>query len=114
MNTLEQQLAQEVNVGTPPSPARFFETMLAYQRTAALKAAVELDLFTAIGQTSGTIPELMAQLRVPARGLRALCDFLVVIGFLGKYLDEPEACYSLTPDSAMFLDKRSIALAIAV
>jgi ubiquinone/menaquinone biosynthesis C-methylase UbiE len=107
MNTLEQQLAPEVNVAAPPSPTRFFETMLAYQRTAALKAAIELDLFTAIGQTSGTIPELMARLRVPARGLRALCDFLVVMGFLGKYLDEAEASYSLTPDSAMFLDKRS-------
>jgi hypothetical protein len=66
MNTLEQQLAPKVNVAAPPSPNRFFETMLAYQRTAALKAAIELDLFTAIGQTSGTIPELMARLRVPA------------------------------------------------
>jgi ubiquinone/menaquinone biosynthesis C-methylase UbiE len=107
MNTLEQQLEQEVNVSAQPSPNRFFETMLAYQRTAALKAAIELDLFTAIGQTSGTIPELMARLRVPARGLSALCNFLVVMGFLGKYLDDTEACYSLTPDSAMFLNKTS-------
>ena len=105
--TLEQQLEPEVNVAAQPSPNRFFETMLAYQRTAALKAAIELDLFTAIGQTSGTIPELMARLRVPARGLRALCDFLVILGFLGKYLDETEACYSLTPESAMFLNKTS-------
>jgi ubiquinone/menaquinone biosynthesis C-methylase UbiE len=49
----------------------------------------------------------MARLRVPARGLRALCDFLVIMGFLGKYLDEAEACYSLTPDSAVFLNKTS-------
>lgn len=107
MNTLEQQLEPEVNAAAQPSPNRFFETMLAYQRTAALKAAIELDLFTAIGQTSGTIPELMARLRVPARGLRALCDFLVIMGFLGKFLDEAEACYSLTPDSAMFLNRTS-------
>ncbi len=30
-----------------PSPDLFFETMNAYQRTAALKAAIDLDLFTA-------------------------------------------------------------------
>jgi ubiquinone/menaquinone biosynthesis C-methylase UbiE len=107
MNTLEQQLAPEVNLATPPSPNRFFETMLAYQRSAALKTAIELDLFTVIAQTSGTIAELMARLRVPARGLRALCDFLVVMGFLGKYLEEAGACYRLTADSAMFLDKKS-------
>jgi hypothetical protein len=32
-----------------PSPDRFFETMTAYQHTAALKAAIEFDLFTATG-----------------------------------------------------------------
>ena len=31
-----------------PSPVLFFETINAYQRTQALKAAIELDLFTAI------------------------------------------------------------------
>ena len=34
--------------GPPPSPELFFETSLAFQRTAALRAAVELDLFTAV------------------------------------------------------------------
>lgn len=31
-----------------PSPALFFDTVNAYQRTEALRAAVELDLFTHI------------------------------------------------------------------
>jgi hypothetical protein len=107
MTTLEQQLEPEVNIQAQPSPHRFFEAMLAYQRTAALKTAIELDLFTVIGQTSGTIPDLMVHIRAAERGLRALCDFLVVMGFAGKYLEEPEPRYTLTPDSAMFLDKRS-------
>jgi ubiquinone/menaquinone biosynthesis C-methylase UbiE len=107
MTTVEQQLEPEVNIQAQPSPHRFFETMLAYQRTAALKTAIELELFTAIGQTSGTIPELVVHIGAPERGLRALCDFLVVMGFVGKYLEEPEPLYSLTPDSAMFLDKKS-------
>ena len=32
-----------------PSPALFFDTIGAYQRTEALRAAVELDLFSHIG-----------------------------------------------------------------
>ncbi len=35
----------------PPTPTLFFETVNAYQRTASLKAAIELDVFTAIGVT---------------------------------------------------------------
>ena len=31
------------------SPAIIFDTLLAYQRTAALRAAVQLDLFNAVG-----------------------------------------------------------------
>ena len=33
-----------------PSPELFFNTVNAYQRTAALKAAIELDMFSCIGQ----------------------------------------------------------------
>ena len=36
--------------GSMPSPELFFDTMNAYQRTAALKAAIELDLFSAVGE----------------------------------------------------------------
>ncbi len=32
-----------------PSPVLFFQTLTAYQRSSALKGAIELDLFTAIG-----------------------------------------------------------------
>jgi len=33
----------------PPSPVLFFDTLTAYQNTAALQAALELKLFSAIG-----------------------------------------------------------------
>src|ERR1051325_3663848 len=33
-----------------PTPMRFFQTMLAYQQTAAMEAALDLDIFTAIAQ----------------------------------------------------------------
>ena len=86
-----------------PSPDLFFETMNAYQRTAALKAAIELDLFTAIGEGAHTADGLAERLGVAQRGARILCDYLVVIGFLTKQ----GAQYGLTPDSAVFLDRRS-------
>ena len=84
---------------TQPSPALFFETANAFMRTAALKAAVELDLFTAIGKGSMTAMEVGGKIGAPERSTRILCDYLTVIGFLAKQ----DGRYSLTPDSAMFL-----------
>jgi SAM-dependent methyltransferase len=87
----------------PPSPALFFETMNAYQRTEALKAAIELGLFTAIGEGVQAVDRLGSHLGASGRGVRILCDYLVVIGFLTKR----SGLYGLTPSSATFLDRRS-------
>lgn len=86
-----------------PSPALVFETLNAHQRTAVLAAAIELDLFRAIGEGIGDVPSLAARCAASARGIRILCDFLVVIGLLGKAGDR----YVHTPTSAAFLDPRS-------
>jgi ubiquinone/menaquinone biosynthesis C-methylase UbiE len=87
----------------PPSPERFFETVNAYQRPAALKAAIELDLFTALGEGPKTAAELATQSGASERGVRILCDYLVIMGFLTK----EDGRYHLTQDSAVFLDRRS-------
>lgn len=86
-----------------PSPQKFFETMTAYQRTAALKAAIDLDLFTAIGEGQTTVSALANRVGAPERAVRILSDSLVVLGFLFKTGNS----YGLCPDSAMFLDMRS-------
>jgi 2-polyprenyl-3-methyl-5-hydroxy-6-metoxy-1,4-benzoquinol methylase len=86
-----------------PLPTLFFETVNAYQRTAALQAAIELDVFTAIGEGNRSPAQLAARCGVAERGVRILCDYLTVIGFLTKQ----DGCYSLTPDSAAFCDRRS-------
>lgn len=86
-----------------PSPALFFETVNAYQRTEALKAAIELDLFSQIGAGKNTAAALGKACKAAERGVRILCDYLTVIGFLTKTGQR----YGLTPDSAMFLDRRS-------
>ena len=86
-----------------PSPQLFFQTANAYQRTEALKAAIELDVFTAIGQGKVTSEQIGKQCQSSERGIRILCDFLTIMGFLTKSGEQ----YSLTQDSAVFLDRNS-------
>jgi len=86
-----------------PTPELFFQTINAYQRTAALKAAIELDLFTAIGEGAHSAQEIAARCQASERGARILCDYLVIIGFLQK----EDGQYQLTQDSAMFLNRHS-------
>jgi ubiquinone/menaquinone biosynthesis C-methylase UbiE len=88
---------------TTPSPVLFFDTVNAYQRSSAIKAAIELEVFTAIAESHQTVPSLAKRCQASERGMRILCDYLSVIGFLIK----EDNHYRLTPDSAMFLDKGS-------
>jgi 2-polyprenyl-3-methyl-5-hydroxy-6-metoxy-1,4-benzoquinol methylase len=91
------------NSETPPSPQLFFETMTAFQKTGALKAAIDLGLFTAIGGTPATAAEIAGRCQCPERGIRILSDSLAILGFLTK----ERGRYALTPDSAIFLDRNS-------
>ena len=91
------------DTGARPSPMLFFEAANAYQRTAALKAAIELDLFTAIGQEGADATEAARKCGAAERGVRILSDYLTVAGFLTKEAGR----YRLTANSAMFLDRSS-------
>ncbi len=86
-----------------PSPALFFETMSAFQRTEALRAAIELDLCTQIAAGHATASEIAAACQADPRGIRILADYLAIMGFLQKQGDR----YELTPDSRLFLDRKS-------
>lgn len=86
-----------------PSPELIFETLNAYQRTAALKAGIELDVFTAIAEGATNPAALAIRCQAAPRGMRILCDYLVIVGFLTKSNQQ----YALTSDSAVFLDRRS-------
>jgi ubiquinone/menaquinone biosynthesis C-methylase UbiE len=77
--------------------------MMAYQRTAALKAAIDLELFTAVGEGLKTVSKLAQRCETSERGIRMLCDFMVIAGFLTK----SENSYHATAESAAFLDKKS-------
>ncbi len=86
-----------------PSPVLFFQTINAHQQTEALKAAIELEVFTAIGEGNTSAAEIAKRVGGSERGVRILCDFLTIHGMLTKQDNK----YGLTLDSSVFLDKRS-------
>lgn len=86
-----------------PSPQLFFQTMNAFQRTEALKAGIELEVFTAIGEGNTTAATIASRCSAAERGVRILCDYLTIMGMLTKEGNT----YGLTLDSSVFLDKHS-------
>ena len=87
----------------PVTPAVVFGMLQAYQQTASLKAAIELDVFTAVGDGPGDAASIARHCKASERGVRILCDFLVIHGILVK----EEGRYQHTQTSAAFLDPRS-------
>jgi ubiquinone/menaquinone biosynthesis C-methylase UbiE len=86
-----------------PTPERFFSAINAYEQTEAIKAAVELEIFTAIAEGNTTAATIAQRCKAAERGVRILCDFLTIHGFLTK--DEMQ--YGLAPDAALFLNRAS-------
>jgi len=86
-----------------PTPERFFNAMNAYAQTEAVKAAIELEIFTAIAEGNVTAATIAKRCNAAERGVRILCDFLTIQGFLTK----EGAQYVLAPDSALFLSRHS-------
>ena len=84
-------------------PLRILGVLSGYQRTAALKAAIELNIFTPIGGTSATAEEIAERCDASKRGIRALCDAICLTGLLSKDSER----YQLSAEAAHFLDARS-------
>ncbi len=91
-----------------PSLELIFETIHGFQRTGALKAALELDVFTGIADGAHTAITLARRAEASERGMRILCDYLAVLGLLTKTAER----YELTPDSHAFLNKKSPLMAL--
>src|SRR5438270_10354220 len=95
--------AETMSAQSAPSPELLFDAMFAYTRTAAVKAAVEVELFTAIDEGKHTVSAIAERCQSSERGIGILSDYLTVAGFLRKSGDR----YELTQDSAVFLSRRS-------
>jgi SAM-dependent methyltransferase len=68
-----------------------------------LTAAMELNVFRAVGEGPGDVASIARQCSASERGIRILCDFLCICGILAK----ENGRYRHTPTSATFLDPRS-------
>lgn len=85
-----------------PDPGAILDALCAFQLTEALKGAIELDLFTHIAAGAGTASAIAERVSGSERGIRILCDYLTIRGFLSKDGDR----YSCSPTADVFLDKR--------
>lgn len=106
-NTLQQFSRLVLDDRLRPMNEQFdnpvFDTAMAYQRTAALIAAVKLDIFTKIGSETVSLDDLQSRTGASRRGLRILCDYLTVIGLMQK----KDSHYSLPYIARTFLDESS-------
>ena len=91
------------SAAVPPNPGLVFDMLNAHQRTAAIKTAIELDLFRAVGEGPGDVASIARHCSASERGTRILCDFLT----LNSVLTKENGCYRHSPTSAAFLDSRS-------
>src|SRR5271169_3590337 len=96
--------------GAPLTPTIVFENLQAFQKTFALKAAIELDVFRAVGQGPGDVASIARHAKASERGIRILCDYLVI----SELLQKVDGKYQHTPASAAFLDPGSPACLASV
>jgi ubiquinone/menaquinone biosynthesis C-methylase UbiE len=85
------------------NPGRIHQALTSYQLAMALKGAIELELFTHIAAGATTAAAIAPLCQGKEKGVRVLCDYLTVHGFLTK----SNASYGLAPDTAALLDKNS-------
>lgn len=86
-----------------PDPSRIVDVLCAYWQTATLTAAIDLDVFSALGSGARTSAELARACGVDRASLIRLCDSLVSLGLLRS----AGGRYRAAADAARFLDARS-------
>jgi hypothetical protein len=86
-------------------PEHIMQVGTAFFGSKTLLSAVELGVFTELGVRADTSDGLGERLSLHPRARRDFFDGLVALGFLERDGDEPDAVYSNTPDTAVFLDR---------
>ena len=92
---------------TTPSPARIMEVGMAFWPAKVLLSATELELFTKLGASSMNGRALQDALGLHPRANPDFFDTLVALRFLERDGEGAEARYRNTPETALFLDRRS-------
>lgn len=89
------------------NPSQIMQTATAFWPSKVLLTAVDLDLFTVLGNGGMTASELMETLELHPRGTYDFFDALVALGFLEREGDGPGGEYRNTPETAHFLNTDS-------
>lgn len=84
-------------------PWRIVDVLCAYWQSAALTAAIELGVFSALGRRARTAGDLATACRANRRSIERLCDYLVSLGLLRVR----QGRYTAAADAARFLDAGS-------
>lgn len=88
-------------------PSYIMQAATAFWSSKVLLTAVELDLFTTLGDKQLTATRLGDALGLHPRGTYDFFDALVALRFLDRDGDGPEGKYKNTPQTAAFLNKQS-------
>ena len=92
---------------THADPSHILQVGMGFWASKALLSAVELGVFTTLGKRSMTGAELARSLGLHARAIPDFPDTLVALRVLEREGEGPEARYSNTAETALFLDKQS-------
>ena len=95
----------EINMKRDPS--HILQIGSGFWPSKVLLSAVELDLFTTLGGGSLSGEEIRKTKGLHPRSIFDFLDGLVALGLLNREGNGPDARYSNTPDTAVFLDKNS-------
>src|SRR5690349_20678397 len=88
-------------------PSSILQTAFGFWQAKVLLTAVELGLFTKLGNDRVTGDALGAMLNLHPRGIADFFDALVAMKFLEREGDGPDAKYFNTPEGSLFLDEAS-------
>ncbi len=88
-------------------PSHIMQVGMGFWASKTLLSAVELELFTQLGESGLTGEEIRERLGLDERAIPDFTDALVALGFLERDGDGADGKYRNTPDTAAFLDKNS-------
>lgn len=92
---------------TELDPSHIMQVGMGFFGSRTLLTAVELALFTHLGDKGLTAEEIRKALSLHPRAVPDFPDALVALGLLRREGDGPEALYSNTEETSMFLDRNS-------
>jgi hypothetical protein len=90
-----------------PDPAHILQVGMGFWGSKTLLSAVELELFTKLGEGEMTGAQIADELGLHKRAVPDFPDALVALGLLERAGDGEEASYRNTQDTGIFLTKNS-------